>query len=188
MSEIAKIKLIFRTRFSVLFRSSCSAYNYYLQKQIVIFAFSLKRQLRIALIMLCASCARSWVECQHLSGGESWPYVVPHSFTAISLCSCCRAHSLSICDLTGQSPISFAAACLFPWWTPLPPGHSIQPTILQVKCSNHSRCVCLSPQLCLPCLALLHLLSLWGSWGALIDHFLPVFPQKSLPLLHYSPP
>lgn len=127
--------------------------------------------------MVCASCERSWVECQHFSGGEPWPYVLPHSFTPISLSSCCRAHSLSICDLTGQSLILFAAACLFPWWTPLPPGHSIQPTIVHVKWWNHSRCGCCVPSL--PCPALLQLL--WGSLGrfrALLDHFLPVFPQK----------
>lgn len=85
MSEIAKIKLTFITHFSIPFSSGCNVYNYYLQKQIVIFTFPLKRQLRIALITLCASCARSWVECQHFSGGESWPYVLPHSFTPIPL-------------------------------------------------------------------------------------------------------
>lgn len=39
----------------------------------------------------------------------------------------------------------------------------------------------LCPQLLPPLLALLHLLSLWGSlgsWRAVINHFLPVFPQK----------
>lgn len=132
--------------------------------------------------MLCASCARSWVECQHFPGGESWPYVLPHSFTPISL-SCCRAHSLSICDLTGHSPISSAAAHLFPWWTPLPPGHSIQPTIVkwngQITADVFLFVSPASASLAWHCCSLPVLCgSLCHSWRAAIDHFLPGFPQK----------
>lgn len=137
--------------------------------------------------MLCASCARSWGECQHFSGGEPWPYVLPPSFTPISARAAEPIHSL--CDLNGQAPIQFAAACLLPWWTPLPPGHSTQPTTRSEMVRSQQMCLLVSPaSACLAwhCCSLPSLGGNLGSSGVLIDHFLPGFPQKITAALFFT--
>lgn len=131
--------------------------------------------------MLCTSCARSWVECQHFSGGESWPYVLPHSFTPISLLMLQSPFTLDLWSDWAVSHLVCISLFISLMDTfasrPLHPANNVASEMVK----SQQMCLFVSPasaSLAQHCCSPLGLCGSLGSWRAVTDHFFPVFPQK----------
>lgn len=168
----------FITYFSLLFSSSCNVCNYYLQKQIAVFTFSLRRQVTTALCFLCKILVRV---PELLRQRILTVCSASQLHSCLSLSSCCRAPLIS--DLRSDWAVSpLVCSRLF---ISLMGTFAFRPLHLSNNIASETAkwqmCPFVSPSFCLPSLGLLQSLpqpvcvAAWLAEELLLTTFLPSF-------------